>query len=103
MDLHPLLTLNPRDDLTVTAGWLFFWRHRIDDGIYATSGSLLRSGEGTRSRFVGHSPGIEAVWQVARQLSLTGNASLFTAGPFIQESGPARTIRFLAAWATCRF
>ena len=64
MDLHPLLTVNPRDDLTVTTGWLFFWRHRIDDGIYTTSGALLRSAEGTRSRFVGHSPGVEAIWQV---------------------------------------
>ena len=66
MDLHPLVTINPRDDLTVTTGWLFFWRHRIDDGIYTTSGSLLRSAAGTRSRFVGHSPGVEALWQVTR-------------------------------------
>jgi hypothetical protein len=103
MDLHPLLTLNPRDDLAVTTGWLFFWRHRIDDGIYTTSGSVLRSAEGTRSRFVGHSPGVEAIWQVKSYLSLTGNASMFTAGPFIQESGPARTIGFLAGWVTYRF
>ena len=103
MDLHPLLTLNPGDDLAVTTGWLFFWRHRMDDGIYTTSGTLLRSAEGTRSRFVGHSPGIEVRWQVKEYLSLTGNASIFTAGPFIQESGPARTIRFLAWWATYRF
>lgn len=103
MDVHPLLTLNPRNELTVTTGWLFFWRHRIDDGIYTTSGSLLRSAEGTRSRFVGHSPGIEAIWRVKRYLSLTGNASMFTAGPFIRESGAARTIRFLAGWATYRF
>ena len=103
MDLHPLLTLNPRDDLAVTTGWLFFWRHRIDDGIYTTSGSLLRSSEATRSRFVGHSPGVEAIWQVKSYLSLTGNASMFTAGPFIQESGPARAIGFLAGWVTYRF
>jgi hypothetical protein len=102
-DLHPLLTLNPRDGLTVVTGWLFFWRHRIDDGIYTTSGALLRSAEGTRSRFVGHSPGIEVRWQVRDYLSLTGNASTFSAGPFIRESGPARPIRFLAGWATYRF
>ena len=103
IDLHPMLTLDPRHDLTVTTGWLFFWRHRIDDGIYATSGSLLRSAEGTRSRSVGHSPGIEARWQVTNDLSLTGNASVFTAGTYIRESGPARPIRFLAGWLTYRF
>jgi len=103
LDVHPLVTLSPRDDVVMNAGWLFFWRHRIDDGIYATSGSLLRSAKGTRSRFVGHSPGIDVEWRVTRQLSLTGNASLFTAGPFIEESGPAHTTRFLAGWATYRF
>jgi hypothetical protein len=103
MDLHPLVMVNPRDGLTITTGWLFFWRHRIDDGIYATSGSLLRSAAGTRSRFVGHSPGVEVLWQVTQQLSVLGNASLFTAGPFIRESGPAETISFLAVWMRFRF
>ena len=83
--------------------WLFFWRLRIDDGIYTTSGSLLRSATGTRSRFVGHSPGVEALWQVTEQLSVLGNASLFTAGPFIRESGPAETISFVAVWMRFRF
>ena len=103
IDLHPLVMLNPREHLSLTTGWLIFWRHRIDDGIYTTSGSLLRSAENTRSRFVGHSPGVEALWQVTQQISVLGNASLFTAGPFIRESGPAETISFLAAWARFRF
>jgi hypothetical protein len=103
MDLHPIVTHNPRSDLLIATGWLFFWRHRTADGIYTTSGNLLRSANGTSSRFVGHSPGVEAEWQVTDQLSLTGNASLFTAGPFIQESGPAHTIGYLAGWATYRF
>jgi hypothetical protein len=103
MDIHPIVTLTPRAAFTVSTGWLLFWRHRLDDGTYTTSGTLQRSAEGTRSRFVGHSPGIEAKWQVREDLSLTGNASIFTAGPFIRESGAAHTIRFLAGWVTYRF
>ena len=102
MDLHPQLAVNLRDDLVMTASWLFFWRRQVDDGIYGIAGNLLRSGDGTHSKFVGHSPGVEAEWQVTG-LSLTGNASLFTAGPFIQESGPARTIGFIAGWASYHF
>ena len=102
MDLHPLVITNPRDNVTVTTGWLFFWRHRLDDGIYTTSGNLLRSAASGNSRFVGQSPGVEVLWQATRQLSVLGNASLFTAGPFIRESGPAETIRFLAVWARFR-
>jgi hypothetical protein len=96
MDLHPIVTLEPRDDLLITTGWLFFWRLQTDDGIYTTAGELLRSAKGTSSRFVGHSPGVAAEWQVTRKLTLTGNASLFTAGPFVHESGPARTTGYLA-------
>ena len=103
LDLHPQATLNLRNNLVVTTMWLFFWRNQVDDGIYGIPGNVLRSAEGTQSRFVGHSPGVEAVWQVTERLSLTGNASLFTAGPFIKETGPARTIGFLAGWATYRF
>ena len=103
LDLHPQATLNLRDDLVVTAMWLLFWRNQVDDGIYGIPGNVLRSAQGTHSRFVGHSPGGEAVWQVTERLSLTGNASLFTAGPFIKETGPSRTIGFLAGWATYRY
>ncbi|BCS32653.1 alginate export family protein [Luteitalea sp. TBR-22] len=102
-DLHPQVSITLRRTVIVTASWLMFWRRQVDDGIYDLAGNVLRSGEGTRSRFVGHSPGIEAEWQVTRRLSLTGDASLFTAGPFIRESGPGRTTRFVAAWATYRF
>lgn len=103
LDLHPQVAVNLRDDLVMTTSWLFFWRQQVDDGIYGIPGNLLRSGDGTHSKFVGHSPGVEAEWHVTWRLSLTGNASLFTAGPFIRESGPARAIGFIAGWATYRF
>ena len=90
-------------DVIVTASWLFLWRNQVDDGIYGIPGNVLRSGEGTQSKFVGQSPGIEAEWQLTAHVSLTGNASIFTAGPFVQESGPAQTTGYLAAWATYRF
>jgi hypothetical protein len=102
-DLHPQFALTLRSGIVVTTSWLMFWRREVDDGIYGIPGNLLRSGAGTRSRFVGHSPGVEVEWPVTERLSLTGDASLFTAGPFIQESGPAHTIGFIAAWATYRF
>ncbi len=87
----------------MTAGWLFFWRHQLGDGIYGTPGNLIRSGKDTRQRFVGHSPGVEAEWQISEQISVTGNLSLFTAGPFIRESGPGEDIGFVAGWVTYRF
>jgi hypothetical protein len=103
MDLHPQVTTHAGGNVEVTASWLFFWRQQLDDGIYGIPGNLLRSGEGTRSRFVGHSPGVEAEYRLNDHLSLTGNVALFTAGPFIRESSHARNIGFVAGWATYRF
>jgi hypothetical protein len=102
-DLHPQVSITLPSRVVVTTSWLMFWRRQRDDGLYGIAGNVLRSGHGTRSLFVGHSPGVEAEWQLTERLSLTSDASLFTAGPFIHESGPAHTIVFIAAWATYRF
>ena len=104
IDVHPQVTIDPRPDLVIRTSWLFFWRQQIDDGIYGIPGNLIRSGEGTQERFVGQSPGLEVEWQATKQLSLTGDLSLFTAGPFIRESGPpAEDTAYVAGWITYRF
>jgi Alginate export len=103
MDVHPQLSVSIGRRVEVTTSWLLFWRRQVDDGIYGIPGQLLRSGAATRSRFVGHSPGIEAEWEVTGRLTVTANASLFTAGPFIRDTPPARTSTFVAGWATYRF
>jgi hypothetical protein len=103
MDLHPQLSVSLGNGVEVTGSWLLFWRRQLDDGIYGIPGLLLRSGDGIRSRFVGHSPGIEAAWEANERLTVTANASLFTAGPFVRDTPPARTTTFLAGWATYRF
>jgi len=104
IDLHPQVTINPRPNLVVRTIWLFFWRQQRDDGIYGIPGNLIRSGEGTHERFVGQSPGLEVEWQATQHLSFTGNLALFTAGPFIRESGPpAEDTTYVAGWVTYRF
>ena len=104
IDLHPQVAINARPDLVFRTMWLFFWRQQRDDGIYGIPGNLIRSGAGTHERFVGQSPGLEVEWQATPHLSFTGNLALFTAGPFIHESGPpARDTTYVAGWATYRF
>lgn len=103
MDLHPQISVSVRPPLTVTASWLFFWRQQVNDGLYGVASNLVRSGEAAGARFVGHSPDVEVEYRVNRHLSVTGNVALFPAGPFIQQSGPARNIGFVAGWATYRF
>ena len=99
----PVDRVHTRSSLGVSASWLFFWRTQQADGIYGIPGNLLRTAEGTRSRFVGHSPGVELEWRVGRHFSVTADAALFPSGAFLQEAPPARTIAYLATWTTFKF
>lgn len=103
MDLHPSAAFRLQNGWSIAAGWLFFWRTQRDDGLYSVPGNLLRSGEGSRARFVGQSPGLEVKWQVDPHLSFTADVSAFSAGAFLREVPPSRTITYFAAWTTCRF
>ena len=103
IDIHPSLAFTPRRAWTVSTSWLFFWRTQRDDGLYGVPGNLLRSGEGTRARFIGHSPGVEVVWQANRHLAVTGDVALFSAGAFLHEVSPSRHITYVAIWTTFRF
>ena len=103
MDLHPAVDFTPQPQLRVSAKWLFFWRTQRDDGLYGVPGNLLRSGEGTRARFVGHSPGLEIEWQTTPHLSFTADLSTFPAGAFLKEAPPDRMISYFAAWTTYKF
>ena len=102
-DLHPSIAFGLPKGWSVSASWLFFWRTTADDGLYAVPGTLLRPAEGTRAHFVGQSPGIEVKWQATPHVSFTADLSLFSAGSFLKEAPPARTITYIAAWTTYRF
>ena len=46
---------------------------------------------------------VAAAWQATPQLNLTASLSAFDPGPFIRDTGPARTIRMAGAQTTFRF
>jgi len=103
MDVQPQLGLEVSHSVSVTAGWLVFWRREVADGIYTWSGQLLRSAAGTHSRFIGNSPSVTVRWAVNPHLSLSGDVSAFTAGPFIRESGAGENSTFVRTTEAYRF
>ena len=103
IDLQPQLGLDVNRTVSVSAGWLVFWRRETADGIYTWSGQLLRSAAGTQSRFIGNSPNVTLWWTVNPHLSLSGDVSGFTAGPFIRESGSGADSTFARATVAYRF
>jgi alginate export protein len=103
VDVQPQLGLEVSHAVSVSAGWLVFWRREVADGIYTWSGQLLRSAVGTHSRFVGQSPSVTLRWTVNAHLSLSGDLSGFTAGPFIRESGAGENSTFVRTTVAYRF
>jgi hypothetical protein len=103
VDVQPQLGLDVSDTVSMSAGWLVFWRREVADGIYTWSGQLLRSAVGTHSRFVGQSPSMTVRWMVNAHLSLSGDLSGFTAGPFIRESGVGKDSTFVRLTVAYRF
>ncbi|MGE0864361.1 MAG: alginate export family protein [Vicinamibacterales bacterium] len=102
IDLNPHLDLHT-GSVVITAGWLVFWRHERADGIYTMGGQLLRSGAGTRSLLVGHSPGVGATWRINPRVTVLAHASVFTAGPFVRETGDTDDSTLFRASITYRF
>ena len=102
-DVHPSLTLQLTERVRLTLDWAFFWRYSLRDGIYGNAVNLVRSGQGSRARYVGSAPTVEAEWEADRHVTLTVDYTHFFAGPFLRQSGSGKEVDFVATWVTYRF
>lgn len=101
--VHPSVTIHPRRDVAFSLSGVAYWRESIRDGIYAIPGLLARSGRESDARFIGKQVELAAAWQATTELSLSASVSAFDPGPFIRDTGAARTIRMVGTMATFRF
>jgi hypothetical protein len=102
VDAHPAVS-STLGAVTITADWLWYWRQRTTDGLYSVPGSLLRLPAGSHAHFVGERPGIEVLWHVDRHLYLQADYAIFSAGPYIHESGPASALLYRSIWLGYKF
>ncbi|MEM1324211.1 MAG: alginate export family protein [Bacteroidota bacterium] len=84
-DLHPSFSLSFGESLQLSLDWDFFWRHRLNDGIYFPSGRLNVSGQGAVERFIGHQPGVQLSYVINPYFEIETSYFLFIAGDFIDE------------------
>ncbi|EXS72023.1 hypothetical protein BF95_10820 [Sphingobium sp. Ant17] len=103
LNLHPSVDVDLGRGITVELVAVAYWRFSRGDGIYDVPGQLIREvGQGA-SRHIGHQVELSANWQVSTTLFLSASASLFQAGGFLRETGPARSIRMIGTEAMFRF
>lgn len=101
--VRPSATVYPHKDVAVSLTGVAYWRESTRDGIYAIPGFLVRSGKDSDARFIGKEIELAVSWQATPKLNLTASVSAFDPGPFIRDTGSARTIKMVGAQTTFRF
>jgi hypothetical protein len=102
-DLHPALDLHITEKVKFTVDWDIFWRQSLRDGIYGSGLNLLRSGKKSRARYIGSQPEVQVELAVDRHIFILANYAHFFPGPFIEDTGPSRSVDFVTTWITYKF
>ena len=84
------LSVQPAANLTLSATHFHFWRASVHDGLYNSSGTVLRPGDGTTARYVGAETDLVATYHFDRHLLGYASYNHFFPGDFIHRTGPAR-------------
>lgn len=102
VNFHPGVDFDLGQGVTVELAAARFWRESRGDGIYDIPGGLIRPSGGSDARHIGDQVEISAGWQGNALLSFTASLSAFRPGPYIRDTGPARTIHMVGAEATLK-
>ena len=84
------VSFKPSSTLTLSATQFYFWRASIHDGLYNSSGTVLRPGTGTTARYIGAETDLVATYQFDRHLLGYASYNHFFPGDFIRTTGSAR-------------
>ena len=96
MELSPSFSFKPTPAMSVMLEWALFYRYSTADGIYMPPRLLLRSGQGTNARFIGHQPSLTYTYNISHHLGAGLLASYFITGPFIAATGETGNLLYVA-------
>ena len=103
IDVHPRLQTQFPHGVSISTDLVAQWRESLTDGVYAVPGFLLVAADGSRARFVGYRPGIEARWQIDRHAWIQADYGVFFAGEFLKQASPGRNINYMELWFGYKF
>ena len=103
MSIRPMLGVDFGAGWSLTGAVTFFWRQSVDDGIYGPSVNVVRPAGDSQARHIGNQAEFALNWQANRHLSFRAVYAIFAPGRFIEDTGPARTVRFLRVQAGFTF
>ena len=106
VDINPGVALtffkNERfaDQLSLAIDYRQFWRQSNRDAVYTSSGTVLRTADGSGPYAIGGELDIELRWQIDKHTSAYMGYAHFFAGPFFADTGPDPDIDFCYAAVT---
>ena len=96
IDVHPNLSANLTQTLTIDGGADVFWRDSRNDAIYAVPGFVAIPALRTASAFVGTALDVNLEWRVQRHLSFLASYVHFLSGDYIHAAG-GRDVNYVSA------
>ena len=101
-DLHPLIDLHLARPVFLSAGWDFFWRDSLHDGLYNPARGVLLAGNGSTARYNGDQPEIQVRWTPDQHTTVLVDYTHASPGPFLKDNN-AKALDYFTAYVTYKF
>jgi len=102
VDVRPVFSFVPVEDVTATFGWDSLWRVSDTDGLYGSAMVLYTNTNKGGSQRVGTELSADIRWRVNQHLIVGAIAAEFLAGPAVTEA-LGKTVTFFVLFGTYRF
>ncbi|MCL9806972.1 alginate export family protein [Flavobacterium amniphilum] len=89
-DIHPSIKLNFTERFEAVIEADFYWRAKLEDGLYNGGKRLILPSNNSNSRFIGFQNGLKLEYEINRNLQLSSETYLFVAGDFVKQSGASK-------------
>ena len=101
---HPSIGMQLSKGLSLNVDSFFLWRQRTIDGLYSQAGMFLRTGQTSRSRYVGATQDLSIAWHVDRHTTVRFLAAYYEVGSYLRETQPlGKNTAYFSATANYKF
>jgi hypothetical protein len=102
IDVRPVLSVRPVEDVTVTFGWDTLWRASTTDGLYGSGMVQYANTAKPGSGRIGTELSADVRWRINQHLLVGAIAAEFLSGPAITEA-LGKSVTFFVLFGTWRF
>ena len=107
ININPYVSVSPGKRVNVSLGLYLMWRQSNSDGVYSPLGTETRPKLSiltlSKEREIGKLWSLESNYNITRNLILAVDASYFSAGRFVHETGKGKDITYLSVKASYKF